>query len=74
MLIGGDVPYLAQWPLTMRAEQWDKGAELVPTSLQLAPLLEVLVLDLGAVVQLLGCHITVLNTESALVHTPEWDT
>ena len=55
----------------MHAEQRDKGAELTPTGLQLAPLLQVFVLHLRAVVQLLGGDIAVLHTETTLIHTPE---
>ena len=71
MIVGSNVPDFTQRPLTMNAEQGDEGAKLTPTGLQLAPLLEVLVLYLGTVVQLLGLHITVLDTEATLVHAPE---
>ena len=71
MLIGSNVPNLTQGPLTMRAEQRDKGAKLVPTGLQFAPFLQILVLLACAVEELLGCHITVLDTESTLIHAPE---
>ena len=74
MLVGCNVPYLTQRPLAMRAEEWNKGTELVPASLQLTPFLQVLVLLPCAVEELLGCHITVLYTETTLVHTPERNT
>ena len=45
--------------------------KLVPTTLQLAPLLQILVLNTRTIKDLLGSHITVLYTETALVHTPE---
>ena len=73
MIVRGDVPYLTQRPLTMTAEEGDEGTELVPTALQLAPLLQILVLHTCAVEDLLGGHITVLHTESALIHAPEGD-
>ena len=71
MIIWGDIPNLAQWPLTMTTEERNKGTELVPTGLQLTPLLQVFVLHTTLVKQLLGSHITVFHTEAALVHTPE---
>ena len=74
MLIGSNIPDFAQWPLTVRTEERDKGSELVPTCLQLAPLLQIFILNTSLVKQLLGCHITVLHTEAALIHTPERNT
>ena len=71
VIVGSNVPDLAQRPLTMRAEQRDKGAELIPACLQLTPLLQILVLLTCAVEELLGSDITVLHTEAALVHAPE---
>ena len=71
MILWCDIPYFTRRPLTMHAEQRDKGAELTPTGLQLAPLLQVFVLHLRAVVQLLGGDIAVLHTETTLIHTPE---
>ena len=55
----------------MHTEQGNKRTKLAPASLQLTPLLQVLVLHLRAVIELLGCHIAVLHTETALIHTPE---
>ena len=55
----------------MHTEQGNEATKLAPTGLQLTPLLQVLILDAGAVVQLLGYHIAVLDAEAALIHTPE---
>ena len=73
MILRCDVPYLAQRPLTVSAEEGDKGTELVPACLQFAPLLQVFVLDTLLIIELLGSHVAVLHTEAALVHTPEGD-
>ena len=74
MLIRSNIPNLTQRPLTMTAEKGNEGTKLVPTCLQLTPLFQVFVLLTCAVEKLLGCHIAVLHTETALVHTPEGDT
>ena len=49
----------------------NEAAELVPASLQLAPLFQILILNTLLVEQLLGSHITVFHTEASLVHAPE---
>ena len=74
MILWGQVPNLAQRPLTMHAEQRNKGAKLAPTGLQLTPFLQVFVLHASAFILSLCLHITVLNAETALIHTPEGQT
>ena len=74
MILGSDVPHLAQRPLAMSTIERDEAAKLVPACLQLAPLGKVSILVACLVKLLLCSHITVLDTESALVHSPERDT
>ena len=66
-----NIPDLTGRPLAMSTIERNEAAELVPASLQLAPLLQVGILLTGLVELLLGSHVAVLYTETALVHSPE---
>ena len=66
-----DVLRLAQRPLSVGAVERAEDAPFVPPCLKFPPFGEVLVLDAGLVVFLLGCHIPVLDTESSDVLGPE---
>ena len=74
MMIRSNVPDFTKRPLTMSTEQRDEGTELVPTGLQLTPFFQVFVLDTTLVKQLLSCHVTILNAEATLIHSPERNT
>ena len=74
MMVWCEVPDFACGPLTVYAEQGDEGTKLAPASLQLTPLFQVLALHACLLVILLGLHITVLHTESTLIHSPEGKT
>src|SRR5574344_2958365 len=74
MIIRCDVPYFTQRPLTMGAIKRDEASKLIPAGLKFTPFLEVFILLTCSVEQLLGSHIALLHTESALVHAPEGNT
>ena len=66
-----DIPDLTSWPLTMGTIERNEATELVPASLQLTPFCQVGILLTSLVKLLLCCYITVLYTETALIHSPE---
>ena len=74
MICRSNVPYLTCRPLAMSTIKRYEATELVPTRLQLAPFLQVSIFLTGLIELLLGSHIAVLYTETALVHSPERQT
>ena len=70
MILGSDVPHLTQRPLSMCAIDRNKTSKLIPASLQFAPLIKVGILLSSSIEELLSCNISVLNTESPLIHSP----
>ena len=74
MICRSNVPDLTGRPLAMSTIKRYEATELVPTRLQLAPFLQVSIFLTSLIELLLGSHITVFYTETALVHSPERQT
>ena len=71
MSFRGDVPRFPGRILSVGTVQRTEYSPLVPTSLKFPPLFEVVILYTSAIEEPLGIGITVLNTETAYILSPE---
>src|SRR5690554_1739390 len=73
MILRCDMKDLSVWELPMGAEQRHKSTELGPATVQLTPLLEILIFHTGSIVDTLCLLVSFFDTKTADIHCPVGD-
>src|ERR1035437_9854959 len=74
MILGCKIVYFAVRELSMAAEKRSKRSKLEPTEVQFAPFVKICIFQTCFVKCFLSFFVTFFNTETANIHSPEWNT